>query len=182
MKSFPFKSMLLRCLFILLAALSAGCGGGDETHLRFIYAAALDGVQETPPNASAGHGTGLLIVDPVDNSFTASVVTTGVADTAAHVHEGAPGVAGPVVIPMTKAQGAVVWTASGTLTAAQLATLEQGNYYFNVHSSTFPAGEIRGQIQRRAPTAEQLQQLQQFVQQSELLRTQLDQVRQQQSL
>ncbi|MBI1891328.1 MAG: CHRD domain-containing protein [Burkholderiales bacterium] len=180
MKAFITKSLFLRGMLLLLVALTAGCGGGDDARLRFIYSASLDGAQEVPPNASAGRGTGVLIVDPTDNAFTASIVTTGVADNAAHVHEGVPGTAGPVVIPLTKAQGSVVWTASGTLTAAQLASLERGDYYFNVHSPTFPAGEIRGQLQRRAPTAEQLQQLQQFVQQSDLLRTQLDQIRQQQ--
>lgn len=182
MKSFSIKSIFLRGTLILFAALAAGCGGDDETRLRLIFSASLDGMQEVPPNSSAGRGAGLLIVDPADNSFTASVVTTGVADNAAHVHEGAPGVSGPVVIPLAKAQGSVVWTASGTLTPAQLASLEGGNYYFNVHSPTFPAGEIRGQLQRQAPTAEQLQQLQQFAQQSELLRNQLEQVRLQQPL
>lgn len=178
MKFLGILSTFLRCL-VLFVPFLAGCGGGDDgPNLRLVFSANLDSAQETPPNNSAGRGVGLMIVNPVDRYFTASAVTSGVAETAAHIHEGALGVAGPVVFPLEKAPGSVVWTASGTLSVAQLATLERGEYYFNVHSGAFPDGEIRGQIQRQMPTAEQVQALQQVQQQSELLRAQLEQVRQ----
>jgi hypothetical protein len=65
-------------------------------------------------------------------------------------------VAGPIIIPLAQtAPGSGTWTASGTLTDAQLALLNAGNYYFNVHSAAFPNGEIRGQIVQPSSTPQQ---------------------------
>lgn len=177
MKSLSIKSMIVKWLAIFAVTLLASCGGGNDDQF-LAFSTTLDGRQETPPNSSPGAGTGLIIVHPSDNTFTASMVTSGVAETAAHIHEGAPGVSGPIIFPLTKESGSVVWRGNGTLTAAQLATLKAGNYYFNVHSPTFPNGEIRGQIQEQFPSEQELQQLQQVQQQSELLRQQLQELRQ----
>jgi hypothetical protein len=72
--------------------------------------------------------------------------------TNAHLHYGAPGVSGPAVIPlMPFNQGN---SFSGTFDLANLAnpsafldSLKHGKVYVNVHTSGFPAGEIRGQLQ-----------------------------------
>jgi hypothetical protein len=69
------------------------------------------------------------------------------AATAAHIHIGAPGVNGPIIVPLTDA-GNNVWVvpANTRLTAEQLKAYKQGNLYYNAHSTQFPGGEIRGQI------------------------------------
>jgi hypothetical protein len=77
----------------------------------------------------------------------ATVTTAGVAGTAAHIHNGPRGVAGPIVFALTEASmGSGIWTAQATLSQTDLNTLLAGNYYFNVHSAAFPNGEIRGQL------------------------------------
>ena len=73
----------------------------------------------------------------------------------------------------------MVWNAQGTLTPAQLATMRAGGFYFNVHSPTFTGGEIRGQINFRLPTREQLDRLLQVAQQSQALQALVQQARQQ---
>jgi len=75
---------------------------------------------------------------------------SGMATTAAHVHQAAPGVNGPIIVPLTDA-GGNVWNvpANARLSAEQLTAFKQGNLYYNAHSAQFPNGEIRGQI--RAP-------------------------------
>lgn len=66
----------------------------------------------------------------------------------AHIHEGAKGVAGPVVVPFSPpdANGA----ASGCTTpdAALVTRIMQtpANFYVNVHTTDFKAGAIRGQL------------------------------------
>jgi hypothetical protein len=64
---------------------------------------------------------------------------------AAHIHRGAPGKAGPVIVPLcapcrSGARGQV------TVGAAVLNALETGRAYVNVHTRRNQAGEIRGQL------------------------------------
>lgn len=172
MKSISIQSLLLRCFSVLLVGFIAGCGGGGD-EVRLSFTASLSGDEEVPPSGSQARGIGIIIFDPSDRSFRASVVTSGMSDADAHIHEGPPGTSGPIVIPLTRDPGSVVWTARGTLTAEQEQALRAGNYYFNVHSPTFPEGEIRGQIERDFPSDAQLQQLQQARQGSNELADQL---------
>lgn len=124
----------------------AACGGSFETEASR-FSANLTGDQEVPPTGSTATGTGVVTVNPETLLLTATVNTSGITATEAHIHEGAPGQNGPVVIPLTQtAPGSGVWVAAQTITEEQLATLRAGNYYFNVHSAAFPNGEIRGQI------------------------------------
>jgi hypothetical protein len=68
---------------------------------------------------------------------------------AAHVHLGPRHVAGAVVIPLS-VPSATSFTTSGCAPAAAslLADLQANPkaYYVNVHTPTFPGGEIRGQL------------------------------------
>ena len=67
---------------------------------------------------------------------------------AAHIHEGAAGASGNVVIPLKtpdasgKSSGCA--TAARALVKAILA--DPAGYYVNVHTAAFPAGAIRGQL------------------------------------
>lgn len=73
-----------------------------------------------------------------------------VAGTPAHIHEAPRGESGPVVFPLEVQRGED--NRSGTisgqfeLTDEQVQALRAGNYYVNVHTEEFPAGEIRGQL------------------------------------
>ena len=109
------------------------------------FAATLTGAQETPPNASSATGTSTLVYNPNTRVITATTTYSGLSSgvTAGHIHVGAPGVAGPPVVPFTTLASPI--TVSATLTAAQAADLNAGNYYVNIHSTNFPDGEIRGQ-------------------------------------
>lgn len=118
---------------------------------RDVFAAQMSSVQEVPANASSATGNGLLSLDPATKKFTARVTLSGLAATAAHIHDGAPGVNGPIIFPLSEtAAGSGVWVApaDAQLTDAQLARLSAGNLYFNAHSAALPSGEIRGQIGR----------------------------------
>ena len=121
---------------------------------RDVRGSALTGSEEVPANPSGAAGRGFVAVDPTTKTLTASVTTTGIAGTVAHIHEGAAGVSGPIVFHLAEtATGSGVWRTTVTLSDAQYATLKAGNYYFNVHSAALPAGEIRGQLVRSSAVA-----------------------------
>jgi hypothetical protein len=81
-----------------------------------------------------------------------------VSATAAHIHIGPPGENGPIVFPLYSGSGPFDedHPISGTITLddmEQVNNLLAGNYYVNVHTETYPDGEIRGQLEQFAPTS-----------------------------
>lgn len=105
----------------------------------------LAGDQEVPPVKSTGTGTGTITIG-ADKSVSGSVTTTGIAGTAAHIHEAAAGANGPVIIPLTKNGDTYAVPAGAKLTDAQFASFQAGKLYVNAHTAANPGGEIRGQL------------------------------------
>ncbi len=106
----------------------------------------LSGANEVPPVTTTAKGTGIVTIG-MDGAVSGSITTTGIAATAAHIHEAAAGKNGPVIVPMAKnGDNGFVFPPGAKLTEAQMASLKAGNLYINVHSAANPGGEIRGQL------------------------------------
>jgi hypothetical protein len=106
----------------------------------------LSGDQEAPAVTSSGSGTGTITVN-ADKTVSGSVTTTGVTGSMAHIHNGAPGKNGPVVIPLTKGENNSWSVPPGAkLTDEQYQAFKKGDLYVNVHSAAHQGGEIRGQL------------------------------------
>jgi hypothetical protein len=106
----------------------------------------LSGDNEVPPVKTAAAGSGTITV-AYDGMLAGSVKTTGVTGNAAHIHMGAKGSNGPVIITLTQGADGVWSVPPGTkLTAEQLKSFKAGNLYVNVHSEANKGGEIRDQI------------------------------------
>jgi hypothetical protein len=118
----------------------AGMGGDGGTKVT------LSGAQEVPPVTTNATGSGTIVIG-ADKSVSGSVTTSGVAGIAAHIHMGAVGKNGPVIVPMTKTSDNE-WTiqAGAKLTDEQYASFKAGDLYVNVHSAANKGGEIRGQL------------------------------------
>lgn len=111
--------------------------------------ASLSGASEVPANASTATGRGTIVFDSATRDILIAYATHSVAGaTVSHIHTGAPGVSGPPNVVTLSAAGATAYTAPNptTLTTQNVTDLNAGNTYFNVHSGTYGAGEIRGQI------------------------------------
>ena len=96
---------------------------------------------------SMGKGAGTFTLDPATKGLTYTVTFEGLTGpaTVAHIHGPAePGAnAGPVA-PLAGPTSPLTGTA--TLTDAQIAELNAGKYYVNIHTGANRGGEIRGQI------------------------------------
>lgn len=106
----------------------------------------LSGDQEVPPVSTSASGSGSITVSP-DGAVSGSVATTGVKGTMAHIHSGAAGKNGPVIIPLTKT-GDAEWSvpAGARLTDEQMKAYRAGELYVNVHSDAHKGGEVRAQL------------------------------------
>jgi hypothetical protein len=105
----------------------------------------LTGAEEVPPVSTSATGSGSIRVAE-DGSVSGSVTTTGVAGTMAHIHQGAAGANGPVIVPLTKNGDTYSVPAGAKLNSAQMDALKSGNLYVNVHSAEHKGGEIRAQL------------------------------------
>ena len=110
------------------------------------------GAAEVPANDSAGKGTLEATYDTETMELTWTVTYEGLTGdaTAAHFHgpAAADATAGPVV-PIEGDLASPI-EGSATLTEEQATQLQDGMWYFNVHTAQYPDGEIRGQVMAAA--------------------------------
>ena len=149
---------------VVSLAIGAGCSGGESPgglDAERSFTIALTQSQEVPaPQPTGASGTAVVIVyaDEIEYQLSAQNIT-GI--TMAHIHNGAPGVAGPIVVTLFL-PGSPTGNVNGTFTSGRLnagnlpggvtieslkALLNSGNAYINVHTTLNQPGEIRGQLQ-----------------------------------
>lgn len=105
----------------------------------------LSGAEEVPPVNVPGSGSGSFRLAE-DGSLSGSVTTKDVPGTMAHIHQGAKGQNGPVIVPLDKKGDTYSVPAGRKLTPAQIEAWKAGNLYVNVHSDRNKGGEVRAQI------------------------------------
>ena len=134
------KSLAMAAAF---CALSWNAAQAAEMH----FATILAGATEVPPNPTTGKGAVTATLDTATKAFRYVVIYSGLTGQAmaAHFHGPAsPGENAPPVITMKSLPSPIKGEA--TLTDAQIADLEAGKWYFNIHTAAHPSGEIRGQL------------------------------------
>ena len=100
-----------------------------------------------PPNTTGGTGKVDAALDTATRTFSYTVTYSGLTGPAmaAHFHgPAAPGVNAPPIIAIKDLASPI--KGSAVLTADQMAELQAGKWYFNVHTKAHPGGEIRGQL------------------------------------
>ena len=103
-----------------------------------------------PGVTSSGKGTATVSLDTTTKTLSWTVDYSGLSGpaTAAHIHGPAdPGGNAGIVVPFSGSVASPI-KGSATLTDAQIAQLEAGKWYINIHTDANKAGEIRGQLVR----------------------------------
>ena len=115
----------------------------------------LSGCQEVPEVTTTGNGTASVTLDTLNNTITVEGTYQDMEGivTAAHIHGPAQQGQNAGVILTLNTTGGTSGdiTGNGTLTPENVQNVLDGLTYINVHSETYPGGEIRAQIVVHCP-------------------------------
>lgn len=133
------------------AALMALCGCvGNPADRRAVLNVTMTGIQEVPgPGDPDGSGTVQLRIIPGDGQVCWNLYARSIdRATAAHIHRGGAGLAGPPVVTLTTpdALGRSEGCATVDVGLAREIVMRSHDFYVNVHTDAHPAGAIRGQM------------------------------------
>jgi hypothetical protein len=152
-------------LLLALTGCESGTGAASSTQFQAVFS----GGEEVPAvsTAASGRADFELVRNGAALEYSMSVANISNV-TMAHIHRGARGQNGPIIAYLFGPVPGFSTTASQTLKVGTLTTadiipvagfngsleslieeMRQGNTYVNVHTTTRPAGEIRGQIELR---------------------------------
>jgi hypothetical protein len=150
MRRFPVRSvsvLLVAGLAGLAPATGAAAEGAGAPRV-----ATLTGAAEVPPGDLDGSGFVQIRLHHGQGRVCFELTVADIAPaTAAHIHVGPAGVAGPIVVPLaaptTGSSSGCVENVDRDLIKAIIQDPER--YYVNVHNAPFPGGAVRGQLSNR---------------------------------
>jgi len=136
---------------IVAAALLASAGTAQRNaNRRATLMVSMTGLQEVPgPGDPDGNGTVEIRLVPRRGSICWNLYARAIGPaTAAHLHRGAAGIAGPPVLTFTTpdANGHSEGCAIVDPALAREIGLASHDFYVNVHTEALPQGAIRGQL------------------------------------
>jgi hypothetical protein len=142
----------MRILMVIAATalLAGGAVAQPNSNRRATLYVSLTGLQEVPgPGDPDGNGTVEIRVVPRNGSVCWNLYARAIGPaTAAHIHRGAAGMAGPPVLALTTpdANGRSEGCATVDQDLAREMARASQEFYVNVHSEALPQGAIRGQL------------------------------------
>jgi hypothetical protein len=158
----------MRRLSLAIAGLFILAASSQAQAQTITFTAQLHGGNEVPVVVTGSVGTSTVTWNTVTRTGTyrVDVYNMPVGTTASHIHAGAVGAGGPVIINFTVPAGGISndYALTGTFSCTDVTArppqginscddFEQAlllnNTYVNVHSTANPGGEIRGQLIRQ---------------------------------
>jgi CHRD domain len=142
-------SLVLAFMLGLLASLAfSGVVTAAETTLTATLAGVTEGDSPGDPD---GTGTASIVIDPEAGTACWELTAEGIEPvTQSHIHVGAEGVSGDVVVPLDV--DGFEGSSEGCIEPMDDAAILQeivddpAGYYVNLHTDDFPAGAIRGNL------------------------------------
>lgn len=161
----PITRTLLLSLIATIAIALVACGNSTNraaapaksvlssaTHTPkgTTHTIALSGTNEVPPTGLPGQGTATVTLDPYKGEICYKITVSGIKlpATAAHIHKGAVGTDGPIVVHLIPPGTNGMSSGCATAEAAVINDIVQhpADYYLNVHNADRPNGVLRGQF------------------------------------
>jgi CHRD domain-containing protein len=138
--------------FVAIAVAAAAVAGQKDSasSTRALFGV-LEGSKEVGGGDPDGFGSATGVVTAADTVCFALVVKRLDPPVAAHIHSAQRGVNGPVVVPLTAPTSGDPGTSSGCVSGLDTALVDNllehpARYYWNVHTTAYPGGAIRGQL------------------------------------
>ena len=154
----------MKKLFATIGILVVVMGFRGIAHAQ-VFTAALTGTEEVPPVDTATTGDVIILFNAEETAAEFLLtVNAGQRVQQAHIHCGAIGVNGPVVVFLagfhangwdvngpwvgntTFSNANITDTSCGSTVAELAQAMREGMTYANVHTVAHPGGEVRGQI------------------------------------
>lgn len=111
-----------------------------------MFKADLQGASEVPPTDSSGSGNAIVTLNTADRTVAWKITYGGLTGDASAAHFHGPAAIGSNAGPAIDISGKIS-EGSAPITDQQIADLEAGKWYVNIHTAKFPDGEIRGQVE-----------------------------------
>ncbi len=156
------RLLLALALAALVTLALAGAASADRldvaAHGGRPFSTELTGAEEVDPVTGAvgvgdpdGSGTATITLNPGQEEVCFELTVADIdAPIGAHIHEGAAGTTGPVVVGLEPLPPTGDSSSSGCVSLERQEIIEilrdPSNYYVNVHTALFPDGAIRGQL------------------------------------
>lgn len=138
-------SRLIAAAILLFGALSVFAPAASAAPVKL--GATLTGAAEPAGGEAKGSGSFSVEIDPDAGDVCYTLRASGIGTaTAAHIHKGAAGANGAPVVTIAVAEDECVAAEPDVLKPI---VADPAGYYVNVHTAAFPAGAIRGQLEKK---------------------------------
>jgi CHRD domain-containing protein len=141
---------LVLCTLVTALTLLIGPYGIAGQNMGKVTAKLTGGAEVPDPGDPKGSGTAQITIDPEKSEVCYDLSVANIQEaTAAHIHEGATGKAGPVKVTLEAPKtGSAKGCAKVDSTLIQAMLKDPAGYYVNVHNAAFPKGAARGQLSK----------------------------------
>lgn len=147
------KKTVLKNAILTLSILIGLSQFANAAHLgsKLTFSARMNGAQEVPAVTTNAAGVASMILNGDRDSLCISIYMGGFGSAlqGVHLHDGAAGSNGPVLVDLSSSivNGNIQFVLTGSaLTPTIIQKMIEGNIYVNAHTTNNPNGEIRGQV------------------------------------
>jgi hypothetical protein len=136
----------MKRVLVIAVVIAAVAGTAEAAIINFAFP--IDGGQVVPPVATPASGTGTVTLDTATNLLSWNITFAGFSpsypETAAHFHGPAlPGANAGIQLGLGVGSPKI---GNAVITATQAIDVQNHLWYVNIHSTLYPAGQIRGQV------------------------------------